>query len=364
MGRIAEGLRADDAKDAVRVIAGVLVAIGLLLVAIRRGSPEIFGEDLGATGLFLVLAAATAFLYGFGVLSSRLGGTPRRWQAFYTVAGALFLPLALFQFAAAVDPTYDESLAAFFIFSICAAASVGTWMLAAVRYQLLLASLYAGFAWLALLDKAITEPDFDTTRGLLLLFAGAIVGAAVVLRRRAVVEADAAFGDMLTGAGLIALLALALAPLGSLVGRTASAVAIPFSDSPEPAQTMIQQSAARDVITLVIGIALVLYGLGRGLRGQVYVGVLTLSLFTFSVGLDLDDATPEGSIVGWPLLLCLLGAGLFVLSLGSRGGLGPASILGGWFAGEGEAHAGQSSGASVGPAPTSPPAPSQGPSSG
>lgn len=341
MNRLVEGFRPDDGRDVLRIVAGILVGLGLLIAAFRRGTPELFGDRIGDFGLFLILAAAAVFLYGAGLLGRRLAGTSRRWQALYTVMGALILPLALAQLIDTIDDGFDESWAAIIVFGISAAACVAAWLLAAVRFQLLLASLYGAFAFLAFLDKVLSgglESDLDTIRWLLLLLAAALLVAAFVVRRRTRVDPYAAFSDLLTGAGLVALIAFSLGPIVSLVVLSFFG-AFPDAGAGDFVSEVGGQDTIWDVLTLLVGTVFVLFGLGQGLRGPVYVGGAMLVVFTFSVGLDLDDPSPEGKLVGWPLLICLIGAALFAASLlpGVRLPLGGAA--GGWFDGAGEREA-------------------------
>jgi len=330
MDRLTQAFRPDDGREVVRIVAGLLIAVGLLLVAFRRGTPDVFGDETSDFGLFLILAVAASFLYGMGILGRTLGGANRRWQALYTVIGMLIMPLALFQLVNVIDDTYDESLIAFFVFAGSAAACAFAWLIARVRFQLLLGAIYGAIAWLAFLDKALSDglsSDLDTIRGLLLVYAVALVVLAVLVRRRTEVDPDAAFGELLTGAGIAALIAYALAPVAVLEDLGSSAA---FGDVPtlEPGQDAIW-----DVLTLLTGIGLILFGIGVGLRAQVYVGGAMLALFILSAGLDIDDPTPEGKIVGWPLLLCVLGAGAFLLSLVPRERFPQSAALGGWFHG-------------------------------
>lgn len=367
MNRFIEGLRPDDGREVVRIIAGILIAVGMVMVGLRRGTPEVFGETTSNFGLFVIFGLPAGFLYGAGILGRTLGGYDRRWQALYTVTGMILAPIALFFLAAAIDSGYDQTLVSIVVFAACSAGCVIAWLIGSVRFQLLLGSIFATFAWLALLDKVLSDglaSDLSTIRALLLVFAGGLVAASFAVRRFAKFEPEAAAGELLTGAGLSALIAFALGPVEALNAFQTAITATAFGVDPsevgvsDPGQDMIW-----DVLTLITGAALILLGIGRGVRGSVYVGGAMLLLFVASAGLDLDDATPEGKIVGWPLLLCVLGAGAFVLSLLPGVRLPPALGLGGWFQGgreptEGDpaAHAAP---APVGPAPApvTPPAP-------
>jgi len=336
VNRYRDGLRPDDRREAVRIVAGIMIALGLALVAFRRGTSALFEETTSNFGLFVILGVAAGFLYGVGIAGRKLGGYDRRWQTLYTVTGMLLMPIALFYLAAAIDSGYDETLVAIFVFGACTVGCLAAWLIASVRFQLLLGALYAAFTWLALLDKVLSDgldSDLSTVRALLLVFAVGLVFAALAIRKRASAEPEASFGELLTGAGLTALIAFALGPAEAIDALDQVVVATALGVEEELGVADPSQEMVWDVLTLITGTALVLFGIGRGLRGQVYVGGAMLILFLVSVGLDLDDITPEGAIVGWPLLLCVLGAGAFLLSLLPGDRLPAAFGLGTWFHG-------------------------------
>ncbi len=326
MSRLREALRPDDGREAIRSVAGLLIAVGLLLVAIRGGSAGPFPDPFGEPALLLVYALAAGLLYGMGIAGRLLAGRDRRWQALYTVLGALILPLALFQLATVIDAGYDRSLVAIFVFAACAAAALIAWRVAAVRFQLLLGAVYFALSWVALVNEALPEGvgvDLDAARVLILLLAGALALLAAAVRRRAPIEPEAAYVDLLTGAGVAALIALSLGVVATLATRFVSSLGplAAFLIGPVPG-SQTGQSWIWDLLTLLIGIALVLFGLGRGLRGPVYVGGAALAVFLLSVGFDLDDPSPEGTLAGWPLLICAAGVALLALSFAREGAVG------------------------------------------
>jgi len=57
------------------------------------------------------------------------------------------------------------------------------------------------------------------------------------------------------------------------------------------------------------------YGSRFAARGPAYVGGIGLIIFLFIAGADLNEATPQGKIVGWPLVLVVVGALAFAASL-------------------------------------------------
>ncbi len=42
-----------------------------------------------------------------------------------------------------------------------------------------------------------------------------------------------------------------------------------------------------------------------------YVGAFGILFFVLVVGLDLDDSSPAGKLLGWPLIVLILGAAAF-----------------------------------------------------
>jgi hypothetical protein len=62
-------------------------------------------------------------------------------------------------------------------------------------------------------------------------------------------------------------------------------------------------------------VLLIAFGARFRVRGPVYVGGIGLFLFALLVGLDLDSDSPEGKVLGWPLVLLLLGLAAFIVSV-------------------------------------------------
>ena len=70
-----------------------------------------------------------------------------------------------------------------------------------------------------------------------------------------------------------------------------------------------------EIVLLIVSLLAVGYGSWLGTRGTAYVGGFGLLFFVIIAGADLNDSTPAGRIVGWPLLLVVVGALAFVASL-------------------------------------------------
>ena len=78
-----------------------------------------------------------------------------------------------------------------------------------------------------------------------------------------------------------------------------------------------------DTVLLVGSLALIFAGTRFDARGPGYVGAFGLLLFILIAGFDLDDVTPEPSVLGWPLLLLAAGAVATAVSLVPGIPLGP-----------------------------------------
>ena len=131
-----------------------------------------------------------------------------------------------------------------------------------------------------------------------------LLGLAGTIGRRT--EVEGAAGDMVTAAGIAAVAAgglLALVPQ-FLIAPVGLGGAI------DPAGSLFW-----DLELLVAGLALVGFGVTASTtRGPVYVGLFGLVVFTAAVGLDLDDSSPAGKVIGWPLILIVVGALILLAS--------------------------------------------------
>lgn len=316
MAELVERLRTGAENDPWRAAAGLLIGIGFVLVAIRA-SFSVDGDGIGSFTVFLIIGAASAILLAagyFGALGVDLGVRASRlsWPSIYLVAGVLLLPIALTALIDSIDSTPDGALVTFLIFGTSAAVAIFTWARIRVPYQLLVGGVFALLAALALFEKVVGLIDHPTIYRLLTLaFALSLVAASQRIggvpgsERRSGSGHEAS--ELLSVAGLTVVAVTAIGLVGSLIS-----LAIPFGgffiDVPS-------QSVIWDLLALLAGIALIIYASFSGIRGPGYVGALLLLIFAYSVGLDLDDDTPEGTVFGWPILVLLIGAGLFAYTL-------------------------------------------------
>jgi hypothetical protein len=121
--------------------------------------------------------------------------------------------------------------------------------------------------------------------------------------------------DVVTGAAVSAVIAGSLSVSG-IFALSNPLLAVPTADS----------SLFWEIVLLAISLLAVGYGARFGARGPAYVGGIGLIIFLVTAGADLNEATPQGKIVGWPLLLVVVGALAFAASLIPGLKIGPLGV--------------------------------------
>jgi hypothetical protein len=299
LNRVRELLAAEEG-GAARALGGLLLAIAVLVVEFRRSA---LGDPWGPLPILLVVLVPTVIFYGAGVLGARFAGGPRAWHVLFSVLGIAFVPITLYSFLDWVGGETDAPLNTAWIFLVSAIAAFAAALIGRVRVGCLLGALALIVAWLGLWGELLDDglgADVGTLRGLLVLAAAIVVVGGLMLARFGLPAGG--FSDMITAAGLAAVAAgaISLIALGD--------VFVPFA-APE-----VEASLLWDVWLLLVTLALLAYGAVAGVRGPAYVGTVGLIAFAFTVGLDADDSTPSGTLLGWPLVLLIAAMGLLALS--------------------------------------------------
>ena len=290
-----------------------------------------FADPWGEGAQFLVAAAACTFLFATGLLGALTEARARPWHSVYMVFGILLLPLTLYLLVVWVGDPLDtaEPLNAVWIFLLTAVAGVIAGLVGRARYGFLLAGLALIGAWLGLWEELLSTglaADYGTFRGLLMVIALILLASAagVYLLDRGR-DPDAArlrrfryergFGyerasELVTAAAVAAVAGAGFLSLVEVSGPTAFGVPV----APDPGGYG-QASLFWDAVLLVVSLLSIAAGARLGHRGLGYVGAIGLLTFLGVVGADLDDDSPAGSVLGWPLVLLVVGAAAFVASL-------------------------------------------------
>lgn len=287
-----------------RAIGGLVFAVGVVVLLIRRTS---FTDPWGDFIVFLILALLAESLFWTGFLGARWSGRLLGWHSVFLVLGIALTPVALLQFVNWVGGNTGAPLNTAWVFTVTAAVAFLALFRAGLRFGALLAGLALIVAWLGLWSELLSNGlnDLDTARWLLLIVGVILLGLAALVGSRG--APDGAGSDLVTAGGLAAIAA------GGLISVVPQAAIVPTGLFAQQAPT----SLFWDIELLVVGLALVGFGYSGALtRGPAYIGAAGLLVFTVSVGLDLDDSSPAGKVLGWPLILLVIGAA--VLLVGAR----------------------------------------------
>lgn len=313
----------ESLRDWLRMIGGVAVAVGALVLFIRKTGGVQGAGDWAELPLFLVLAVPVVLLYGLGLVAARGGARggahdhPQPWQSVLLLTAVLLLPVALFQLVDTLGGDADNTLHQIWIWGSMAAVAGYAAFVIGATYQAFVASLALALAWLSLWDNILDDPSVSTFRVLLIVAGAALIAGSVVLRRRGLRQAP----ELITAAGILGVLAGLLGAfeaIGALTGGL-------LGGAPDEGG----QSAFWDVVLLAVSLALVGYGARVGARGPAYVGAIGLVAFALLVGFELAgllEGDADGKLVGWPLLL-LLGGGAALAAGLVLGGPGEGSAV-------------------------------------
>ena len=294
----------DERAEMVRALGGLLLGIGGLVLLIRKSTltPGLWDDF----PLFLAWLIPALILYGGGIMAAR-AAAPKLWHSVWVVFGLLFVYGSLLQFIVLVDGNTGSSLNTVWTLCVVAAAGIGAAIFARVRFGWLVAGIALAIAWLALWDEILESgigDDAGTFRGLCMIATLLLVALAWMIENRGREGFEAA--EIVTAAGLIFVVGAGLVGLQDI---SSLLVPVDVTSAGVPSTSGgVEPSLFWDVVLLAGSILLVAAGGLTGVRGPIYVGALGIVTFVFLVGVDLDDDTPEGKIIGWPLILLLAAA--------------------------------------------------------
>jgi hypothetical protein len=305
-----------DRGDWLRLIGGMMFAAGALVLLIRKGN------DWSDWAVFFALLIPAAILLVLAVLG-RVPGERQGWKAAFLVFGTLLLLAALLALVRALKGDI-RGLNLVWTFGLAGGVAVATSFLLRAPFQMLLGALFGIVAWLALWDKILSNPSGDTVRWLLVALAVIYFAVALALVRAGRPQAY----DLMTAAGLAAVLAASLSFAGAASSVTGGAASSLSGNVPKPSQGW-------NVFLLVVSLLLIGFGSRGPRRGPSYVGALGLGAFIGLTGADLVHRITGGGgggVAGWPLIL-LIGGGIilalgFVLRPGAPGGPGGPAAAG------------------------------------
>jgi hypothetical protein len=315
------GEESGDRGSTLRAAGGVLLAIGALVVFIRRSEHHAWSDF----ELLLTVAVPAAGLFALALAGhSRFAGRPPDpSRSVLLVTSVLLSIVALFQLlqwtsASARHLLYDAA-----VLVVTAALGILGARRAGAPYAILLSGLALLGAWMLVWLKIISHPSPDTVRVLLLAGGALLLLAAAALElldRIGAREIATAGGIGAVAAGtlgiFVGLFGVAIGAIGNGLIRSSSS----STSSGQPQEPHVfhggshiagGQTTGWNIYLLIVSLVLVWLGARSRARGLGYVGAVGLLGFLISVGAELTRLEAghdtSSSLLGWPLVLVLLG---------------------------------------------------------
>jgi hypothetical protein len=303
-----------------RSAGGVLLAVGAVVLLARKSEHHQWST---LARLVLVLVPAVV-LYTLALVPRARRRQADPEQTVLAVSAILLSPLVLLEFLRWVGARTSSLLYLAAVFALTALLGAYAARRARVTYVVLLAALAAVVAWLLVWAKILDHPSADTYRWLLIA-AGAILfcvaGALSLGTAFGAPEVATAGGLATVSAGVFGVVVSSV--FGAVVGVTSGTSGEGPHSFPLVSRAHLSgaQQLGWDVYLLVASVALVWVGARVRVRGLGYVGGLGVLAFLISVAAQLarvqSGHSRTSDIVGWPLVLLLVGAaGILGGSLG------------------------------------------------
>lgn len=300
---MAQALQPDPRGDWLRMLGGVLLALGAVILFARKT------DDWAAFPLLLVVAIPCVVVFGLGALGALATGAVGRWHAVLMVTGVLLSLLAFGQLWDVVGVDSEAAGFGFLLFGCTTAlAAFGAFRVGAA-YHAFLAAIAGIATWLFLFEMIFDDPGVTAYRWLLLVLCAIYLAIAFALRKRDAPQAP----EFVTAAGIAGVLVGTIgifAEGGNVVGG------LFFGGGQGTGEG---QSFVWDLFLLLISLVLVAYGAAAHARGPAYVGFFGLLAFAIlqaaEVNALLEGEEPDRSFAGWPLILLLIGAVALALGM-------------------------------------------------
>ena len=302
MAAALERLRPHPHRGDVIAAGAVALAAGVTMVNIRM-------DGTWRSGIHFVLTAlAAALILGMGLLAPLEGEDPRPYHSTLLVAGLLLADIALGRLADALGAsgTGDTSGAIFWTQLATAALALFAARRANSAVCTLIAAVAAGGAFLAFVDWVFDPHGVTTFRWLLVLIALVYATASLSERQRRPRHAV-----QLVNASGLAVLALE----GTWLLQALSA---------EGDESFLP-GWGWELFMLAASWGLLAYAAVDRERGPGYLGFAALAGYLYFAGIPGRDGA---SLIGWPVVLLLIGAAGLALGLRPRRPLPPAPDAG------------------------------------
>ena len=292
----------------------VVLAVGVVLAELR------LGDAVGVLVHVLITGVAAGAVLGIGLQpAAGEDGRPPAYQSVLLVTGLLLLEVFLLRVADALGADFGEGgfgardtlvwgqlPPGTVVWTSIVLAALAGWAAMARRssVSLLIAAIAAGLALLAAIAWIFDADSQGPYRFVLLVVAIALVLASLALRGDRPRHAE----QLINAAGL----AILLIPLMALAAGALQLLSL-FGGSPGSLLPDFWE-----LVVLAAGCGLVAFGAVDRVPGAAYLGVANLALF-----IAVAAITQDQTLLWWPLLLLVLGAGAMAAGLRPRAPLPP-----------------------------------------
>lgn len=275
---------------------GDLIAAGAVPLTVAVLMLDVRMDATWGNGIHLVITGlACALVLGMGLLAEREEPFPRAYQTVLLLAGLSLLAVTLLRLAqvlGAHDPLGSSSTVTWMTAAFAAVAAVPAWERINSPICALVEVAAGGITVLAFVDWVFDPKGATTFRWILVLLIAVYTAAHLRWRdshpRHAV--------HMVNAAGVSGL---------AIAATFGGGLFLPFASGGDPGMWW-------ELVILGVGFGLLAYaGVDRE-PGPAYLGFLVLLAFVLLAGLPSPDGA---SIVGWPLLLLLLGGAVVAAGL-------------------------------------------------
>jgi hypothetical protein len=299
-------LRPHPHRGDIVAAAVVLLTLFVLVATFRMADDWSSGVRLIVSGVAFALVAAMVFQPGSG------DETPRPYESVLYVASFLLGLITLINLA---DVLGSEGGSGTFVWVGLLLIAYCAWFVRErdSAIMTLLAALTGVVVVLALIDL-IFSPDSVTTFKWI-LFACAIVLTLVAVsqrdaRRRHAVSLVDATGLTVIGLGVLVIVDQVIGLLGGVLGGAFGGEGVALAGGPN----------GWELVLLLFGLGLIGYGAIDRERVPQFLGVIVLTLYLFEAFQPGGDGP---TLVGWPLLLLVIGGALLAVGLRPRQDLPP-----------------------------------------
>jgi hypothetical protein len=299
---------------------GPLIAAGAVVLAVGVMAAELRLGGAVGIGVHMLLTGVTAgVILGIGLQPAGEGGRPPAYQSVLLVTGLLVFEAFLLRLADALGADFGAGGGGArdtfvwgnlppgsIVWTSFVLAAMAGWASLARRSAvcLLIAALATGLALLAAVAWIFDADSQGPYRFLLLAVAIALALGSLVLR-----GGQPRHAEQLVNAAGVAILVI---PLMALAAGALQLLSL-FGGAPDSLLPGFWE-----LVVLAGGCGLVAYGAVDRVPGAAYLGLANLFLFVIVVSVGADE-----TLLYWPLLLILLGAGALLAGLRPRAPLPP-----------------------------------------